>query len=118
MDQLPWPQATLFVFATPCGLQDLSSLRSGWTQAPAMKVPSPNHWTVSEFPGHSSLYHMEIIWSEASEYDSWYAKAIEKNHLSVTPAFSNIPSGAIQFDGVPPQTTLHKSWPDWWEDHK
>ena len=83
-----------------------------------MKVPSPNHWTVSEFPGHSSLYHMEIIWSEASEYDSWYAKAIEKNHLSVTPAFSNIPSGAIQFDGVPPQTTLHKSWPDWWEDHK
>ena len=30
---------------------------------------------------------------------------MEKNHLSVKRAFSNIPSGTIQFDGVPPQTT-------------
>ena len=36
--------------AAPCGLQDLSSLTRDQTQAPAVKVPSPNHWTTKEFP--------------------------------------------------------------------
>ena len=32
----------------PCGLQDLSSLTRHWTQATAVKAPSPNHWTTRE----------------------------------------------------------------------
>ena len=40
----------LFVLAEPWGLQDLSSPTRNWTQAMAVKVPSPNHWTAREFP--------------------------------------------------------------------
>ena len=39
-----------FVFqATTCGLQDLNSPTKDWTWAPAMKAPSPYHWTIREF---------------------------------------------------------------------
>ena len=32
------------------GLQDLSSRTSDWTQAMAVEMLSPNHWTSREFP--------------------------------------------------------------------
>ena len=32
------------------GLQDLTSLTKDPTLAPAVKAPSPNHWTAREFP--------------------------------------------------------------------
>ena len=39
-----------FIFlAMPCGLWDLSSQTRHRTQAPAVKAPSPNHWTTKEF---------------------------------------------------------------------
>ena len=34
----------------PCDLQNLSFLTGDWTQVPAVKVQSPNHWTAREFP--------------------------------------------------------------------
>ena len=37
--------------AVPLNLQDLSSPARDWTQAPAMKMLSPNHWTAREVPG-------------------------------------------------------------------
>ena len=46
----------LFIYLFIClvvswhGLQDLSSPTSDWTQAPAVKAPSPNHWPAREFP--------------------------------------------------------------------
>ena len=36
--------------ATPCGLWDLSSPTRNRTLVPAVKAPSPNHWTTREFP--------------------------------------------------------------------
>ena len=40
----------LFIYwPRPQGLQDLSSLMRAQTLAPAVKVPSPNHWTTREF---------------------------------------------------------------------
>ena len=36
--------------AIPSGLWDLSPLARDWTWAPALKVPSPNHWTAKESP--------------------------------------------------------------------
>ena len=42
-----------FFFFWPCclcGMGDLSSLTRGRTPAPAVRVPSPNHWTTREFP--------------------------------------------------------------------
>ena len=39
-----------FFFAILRGLQDLSSLTRDRTQAMAVKAPSPNYWTVREFP--------------------------------------------------------------------
>ena len=40
-----------FLFlAAPCGLQDLSSLTRDRTQALAVKMTNPNHWTAREFP--------------------------------------------------------------------
>ena len=38
-----------FFFAMPRGLWDLSSPTRDRTQAPAVKAPSPNHWTTREF---------------------------------------------------------------------
>ena len=40
----------LSVFATLCGLQDLSSLTRDWTWAATVKAPSPHRWTAWEFP--------------------------------------------------------------------
>ena len=49
---------SLFFFFFPgrtsCGLRDLSSPTRDWTRGPAVKAPSPNHWTTREFP--ASLY--------------------------------------------------------------
>ena len=40
----------------PRNLQDLSSLTRDGTQAPAVRAPSPNHWTAREFPVFSSWW--------------------------------------------------------------
>ena len=40
-----------FFFATASGLQDLSFWIRDQTQAPAVKVLSPSHWTTRELPG-------------------------------------------------------------------
>ena len=40
----------LSVFATLCGLQDISSLARDWTWATTVKASSPHHWTAREFP--------------------------------------------------------------------
>ena len=37
-------------FFWPCGLWNFSSPTRNGTRASAVKVPSPNHWTVREFP--------------------------------------------------------------------
>ena len=37
-------------------LQDLSSSIRDWTQAPAVKALSPNHWTTREFPMYMIFY--------------------------------------------------------------
>ena len=59
-------QILFFIFlAMPHGLWDLSSPTRDRTQAPAVKVLSPNHWTAREFPPlkfyifwiRGSLYH-------------------------------------------------------------
>ena len=42
---------SVFVFlAIPRGLQDLTFLTRDQTQALAMRMPSPSHWTTREFP--------------------------------------------------------------------
>ena len=48
-----------YILVTLCGLQDLSSLTRDQTQAPAVKAPSPNHWTTREFPGALSCISEE-----------------------------------------------------------
>ena len=39
-------------------MQDLGSPTGNWTQAPAVTAPSPNHGTIREFPGGSSLWYL------------------------------------------------------------
>ena len=39
-----------FFLALLCCLPDLSSPTRDWTWAPAVKAPSPNHWTARELP--------------------------------------------------------------------
>ena len=45
----------------PLGLRVLSSLTRDQTQALAVKVPSPNHWTAREFPEIPVLMEKELI---------------------------------------------------------
>ena len=59
---LPIPEKFLFFFlAMPLGMQDLSYLTRDQTQALAVKVPSPNHWTAREFPEIPILTEKELI---------------------------------------------------------
>ena len=46
---------SFFFLAAPCSLWDLSFPSRDQTQAPAVKVQSPNHWTTREFPDYSIL---------------------------------------------------------------
>ena len=50
----PWGHKELhrteWAHARPRGLQDLRSLTRDWTRAPAVRVPSLNHWTTRELP--------------------------------------------------------------------
>ena len=52
----------LCVLAMLLSLQDPSSLTRYWTQAPAVKVLSPNHWTTREFLAPSLLYSIHWKW--------------------------------------------------------
>ena len=53
----------VFCLAAPRSLQDLSSLARDWSQATAVKVPSPNHWTAREFPRKKAhLGKLHIRW--------------------------------------------------------
>lgn len=49
-----------FLLTVPGNLWDLSSLTRGWTQALAVKVPSPSLWTIREFPQNGS---QEMSWT-------------------------------------------------------
>ena len=53
--------STFFLFC-PQGLWDLSSLTSNWTQATAVKVLSPSHWTVREFPVSFDFHWTRVQW--------------------------------------------------------
>ena len=44
-----------FYLVWPHGLSDFSSPTRDQTRAPAVKVPSPNHWAAWEFPGPEIL---------------------------------------------------------------
>ena len=57
LDCLFLPQSTFFFFFfwPRHGLWYLSSPTRDGTQAPAVKAPSPNHWTAREFPYLSQL---------------------------------------------------------------
>ena len=45
----------LHCLATLHSLQNLSSPTRDQTRAPAVRAPSPNHWTTREFPSHGVL---------------------------------------------------------------
>ena len=68
-----------FVFlAAPRGLGDLSSPTRDWTQAPAVKASSSNHWTTREIPyillsnGFFFWKTCSRIWSETYYYNDLY----------------------------------------------
>ena len=51
----------LFILAMSCVLWDINSPTRDQTQAPAVKVWSPNHWTMREYPAHyfnSTLFNL------------------------------------------------------------
>ena len=48
-------------------LWDLSSLTRDGTWTPAVKVPSPNHWTTRDFPGDGLLQLQYITNSESNQ---------------------------------------------------
>ena len=52
----------LFFLLCPQGLWDLSSLTRDWTQATEVKVLSPNHWTVREFPISFDFHWTTVQW--------------------------------------------------------
>ena len=45
-----------FVGKGPYHLWDLSSPTRGWTWAPAVKTPNPNHWTANEIPDAINMF--------------------------------------------------------------
>ena len=56
----------IWVLAMLLSLHDPSSLTRYWTQAPAVKVLSANHWTAREFLAPSSLYSIHWKWKSLS----------------------------------------------------
>ena len=67
----------LFIYwPRPQGLQDLSSLMRAQTLAPAVKVPSPNHWTTREF----HFYMLKVL-KKKKEYGTFAHGA----HLQLAP---------------------------------
>ena len=77
-----------FFLAALNGFWDLSSLTRGWTQALAVKVPSPNHWAAREFQhwllrlanqkwdnfhmtllGHIPVEPNALLWGSPSHWD-------------------------------------------------
>ena len=63
--------------AAPHTLWALSSLTRDWTQAPAVKAQSPNHWTTREFPKIYFIFiHMYTISNVHSfvciQFSIWY----------------------------------------------
>ena len=79
-----WPKVKDSVFlATAYNLQDLSSLTRDWSQALAVKVPHPNHWTPSRCPDiedlpqdFSRLRHTwgSLIWSASHMPNVYHAE--------------------------------------------
>ena len=49
-----------FFFASLWVLQDLSSLTRDWTQAVALKAPSPNHSITRELPKQKSFFTYQV----------------------------------------------------------
>ena len=47
-------------------LQNLSSPVKGWTWDPALKAPSPNHWTTREFP--TNIYYLTVSVGQEPKY--------------------------------------------------
>ena len=63
--------------AAPHGLQDLSSPSRDSTQATAVKVPSPNHWTAREFPIYFNIYlRLRFRWTVKNNFSYFLHKAI------------------------------------------
>ena len=50
-----------FFLAMPCELRDLSFLNGNWTQAPAVKALSIDHWTSREFLETDILNRLTVI---------------------------------------------------------
>ena len=51
----------LFFLISPCSLWDVSSLTRDWTQALAVKVLRPNHWTARGYPGLLFKIFIELL---------------------------------------------------------
>ena len=65
-----------FILAVLCGLRDLSSSTRDWTWAPAVKAPSPNHWTAREFPVSCFWDPSVLLYSPYLKYlFLWYVKS-------------------------------------------
>ena len=62
----------LFFFSLLHSLQDCSSLTRDWTQALAVNVPSPNHWTTREFQKENILYYSIFLLSWNISYTSFF----------------------------------------------
>ena len=72
----------LFIYwPRPQGLQDLSSLMRAQTSAPAVKVPSPNHWTTREF----HFYILKVL-KKIKGYGTFAHGA----HLQLAPTKKNV----------------------------
>ena len=73
----------LFVLAVPLGLQGISFPIRDRTQAPAVKAPSPKHWTAREFPGCIfwsvilSIYAFVSLQEFYGPWTFWHLQPIE-----------------------------------------
>ena len=88
----------LFIYwPRPQGLQDLSSLMRAQTSAPAVKVPSPNHWTTREFHFYilKVLKKNKRIWNICT-WCTLTACPTKKNVKKATPTTFYIKATSIQ----------------------
>ena len=59
-------QRILYFLVLLCSFQDLSSLTRDWTQAPAAKALSPDHWATGEVPTRAVLIVCLCVWERDS----------------------------------------------------
>ena len=130
---IAWPQSTFYLFRLisyapstphldffffffwPLSLWDLSSSTRDRIWAPAVKAPSPNHWTAREFLHTWILYpsHPEAGPSPRPGHYAYKNASAISSRSATCSCYNSNPSSSSRFFQIPPRRThLYHLLPD------